>query len=189
MQEGDAMKKYIPALIAGAFLVTAALSLSMPASRAGQDIQVSLQEVEPFLYCSVSHRGPYSQMAEAMDQLVLNMQQQNLSPAGQPFSIYHNTPEDTAPAQLEWELGFPIPAQLMPQPPLNRGEWTYAQVAVTRHKGPYEKSGDTILAVFEWIEDNGYIPAGPILARYLNMPGEVPASELQTEIWVPVDEQ
>ena len=64
------MKKYMkPALIAGAFLVTAAMSLLTPAFPAGQDIQVSLQEVEPFLYCSVSHKGPYSQMAEAMDQL------------------------------------------------------------------------------------------------------------------------
>lgn len=179
-------QNWIPAAFCGAFLICMILSFGAVSPGCGQDVHVSLQEVEPFLYCSVSHKGPYSQMAEAMDQLVLQMQQQNISPAGPPFSIYHNTPEDTAPAQLEWEIGFPIPSQLMPQPPLNRGEWNYTLAASARHTGPYEQSGDTILAVFEWIEANGYTPAGPILARYLNMPGEAAASQLQTEIWVPV---
>ncbi|MFO7772485.1 MAG: GyrI-like domain-containing protein [Dehalococcoidia bacterium] len=60
-------------------------------------------------------------------------------------------------------------------------------MAAAVHTGPYENSGDTILAVFEWIEDNGFTPAGPILGWYLNLPGEVPASKLQTEIWIPVN--
>ncbi|MFW6136695.1 MAG: GyrI-like domain-containing protein [Candidatus Aminicenantaceae bacterium] len=180
------MKKYL-ILSVSACTILAFLFAGKAPIHAAQDVNVSLKEVEPFLYCSVSHRGPYSQMAEAMDQLILQMQQQNINPSGQPFSIYHNSPEDTSVEQLEWELGFPIPDQLNPQEPLNRGEWRHTRVAAAVHTGPYENSGDTILAVFEWIEDNGLTPAGPILAWYLNLPMEVPASKLQTEIWVPVN--
>ena len=180
------MKKiWIPALC-GLFIGVSLYSGTLPAP-AVQDVSVSIKEIEPFVYCSVTHKGPYSLMAEAMNQLIMQMQQQNISPAGPPFSIYHNSPEDTPPAQLEWELGFPIPAQLTPQPPLKRGRWEYTKAAAAVHTGPYEESGDTILEIFEWIENNGYMPAGPILARYLNMPGATPDSQLKTEIWIPVE--
>jgi AraC family transcriptional regulator len=91
------------------------------------------------------------------------------------------------PEDLEWEMGFPVTVQALVQPPLERKEWNFAQVAASLHKGSYETSGDTIRKIMEWMESNVYSQAGPILERYLDMnPSEVKPEDLKTEIWIPV---
>jgi effector-binding domain-containing protein len=103
------------------------------------------------------------------------------------IGVYHNSPEEVAPEDLEWEMGFPCSAQTSPLKPLEKKVWTFEQVASAIHKGPYEKTGETYAVILDWMEANGYEQAGPVLEKYLNMPTQdTDPEELRTEIWIPV---
>jgi len=175
------------------FLVLISLSLasfSFSISPApGADVKVTIINVTPFAFCSLTHKGPYSDMTDVITELINHMQNQNITPQGPPLSIYLNAPEDTQEAELEWEVGFPISPHSEPQAPLRKKVWNHPMVAQAVHIGSYETTGDTILEILEWMEANGYVQDGPILGKYLNMPSpDNPPDKLRTEIWIPCKE-
>lgn len=153
----------------------------------GQNIKVTTKEITPFSYVSVRHQGPLSDFETAVDILMGNMQRQNISPAGAMFAIMHKIPEEGQEITLDWEVSFPVTAQVYPQPPLSKGIWNHTLVATASLTGPASSIGDAADEIFEWIEQNGYKRAGPVLALFQNIgdPDTIP-SRLQTEIWVAI---
>jgi len=162
------------------------LSASFSATTA-QKVKVTLKEVTPFSYVSVHHQGPLSDFETAVDILMGNMQRQNIPPAGTMFAIMHTIPEEGQDITLDWEVSFPVTAQVYPQPPLSKGIWEHTLVASANHTGPATTIGDAADEIFDWIEQNGYKRAGPVLAVFQNIgdPDTIP-SRLQTEIWVAI---
>ena len=159
--------------------------LLLPA--AAQAAQVKLQKVEPFVYFCLKHKGPFSAIQEVVSRLLLESQSQNVFPSGPLMGVYYSNPEQVKHDQLEWEMGFPVTPQALVQPPLEKKEWNFTEVAVCLHKGSYEKTGETITKMMQWMEANGYAAAGPIMERYLDMnPEEIKPADLKTEIWIPV---
>jgi AraC family transcriptional regulator len=153
------------------------------------DVEVTVINVTPFAFCSLTHKGPYSDMGAVITELINHMQNQNITPQGPPISIYPDMPEDTREAELEWEVGFPITPHSEPQAPLRKKTWDHPLVAQAVHIGSYETTGDTILEMLEWMEAHGYVQDGPILGKYLNMPSpDTPPDKLRTEIWIPCKE-
>lgn len=174
-------------LLSGAFISALALATN-PAPGAVQDVAVTVKDVEPFPYCAISHKGPYTDMAAVIGQLVGAMQAQGLFPQvrGPMVGVYYNSPAEVKPEELSWEAGFIITAQASPQPPLAKKNWEYKTVATALHVGPYAKGGETVVKVMDWLAANGYEAAGPVLERYLDMnPMAVKPEDLRTEIWVP----
>lgn len=45
-------------------------------------MSVAVKDVEPFTYCSLSHKGPVSDIQDVIGQLILDMQSQGLLPMG-----------------------------------------------------------------------------------------------------------
>lgn len=157
-------------------------------SAAAQDFAVSVKDVEPFPYCAVAHKGPYSDMGTVIGEIIGAMQAQGLFPQvrGPMVGVYYNSPGDTKPEDLSWEAGFVITAQATPQPPLVKKVWEHRTVAVAMHAGPYEKIGASLEKVMAWLASHGYEIDGPVLERYLDRnPMAVKPEELRTEIWVP----
>lgn len=173
-------------------LISFLLLSFLPSARAypktvSESQAVTIQQVEPFAYFCLRHKGPFTQVQEVIGRLMQEMGLQNVIPAGALMGIYYNNPAQVKPEDLEWEMGFPVTSQALVQPPLQKKEWNFTQVAATLHKGSYETTGETVMKIFEWMEANGYVPAGPILERYLDMnPSELKPEDLKTEIWVPV---
>jgi len=155
-----------------------------------QDKNIILNEVNPFTYCCIRHKGPYSEMENIISTLMYSMQRQNITPQGPMITIYYNNPADVLPNALEWEIGFPVTPQTFAQTPLEKKQWNYRLVAVAMHIGPYEKSNQTITEIMDWIENNNYIQDGPILGKYLNMPSSTTKPEdIRTEIWIPCEKK
>jgi len=126
-------------------------------------------------------------MDEIVTQLMNVMYSQNINPAGELLAIYHTTPEKGMESATEWEIGFPVLAQIaVVREPLFKGEWKHLQVATAMHTGPYENTGDTIEEIFTWMEEEGYEQTGPVLGRFLNIMTEnIRPDSLKTEIWIP----
>ncbi len=150
------------------------------------DTEVKLQKVEPFAFCSLKHKGPFSDMGQVVNQLMNMMHGQNITPAGPLFSLFHAFPEAETPEVAEWEVGFPVTAQVLVQPPLVKKQWQYSLVAVLLHTGPFGETGHTVDKIMEWLETEGYVSEGPVLGKYLDIPmGESIPSNPRIEIWVP----
>jgi AraC family transcriptional regulator len=183
------MKKTI-SLFSAVFLLTflpAARAHSLTSS-AGED--VTLQKVEPFGYFCIHHKGPFTEIQEVIGQLLQEAGAQNVFPAGPMLGIYYNNPAQVSPESLEWELGFPVTPQALVQPPLEKKVWNFTEVAAALHTGSYETTGDTITKVLDWMDANGYVQAGPIMERYLDMnPEEIKPEDLKTEVWIPVEKK
>ncbi|MGB9893110.1 MAG: GyrI-like domain-containing protein [Candidatus Saccharicenans sp.] len=148
--------------------------------------QVEIREVQPFVYCSLSKKGSFEEIEAAVGELMQHMQNQNVFPTGAMIGIYHGDPTLSEASSIQWEVGFPINEQAQVLAPLEKKQWTFTTVAVSVHEGPYEKTGETILKMREWLEDNGYVQNGPVLERYLDPElGRTSPERLRTEIWLP----
>jgi AraC family transcriptional regulator len=102
------------------------------------------------------------------------------------IGIYYNSPDMVKPEDLQWEVGFPVTTPISVRAPLEAKTWNFATVATALHVGPYEKAGETIAKIFEWMSANGYMPVGPVMERYLDMePSKLKPEELKTEVWAP----
>ena len=158
------------------------------AGSAAEDLAVTIKEVEPFPYLAITHKGPYSDMATVIGQVVGAMQAQGLFPQirGPLVGVYYNSPGAVAPGDLSWEIGFIVTSQTTAEVPLLKKTWGYRTVAAALYVGPYDGAGAAIGKVMAWIAANGYVPTGPVLERYLDQnPTGVAPEKLRTEIWVP----
>ena len=150
--------------------------------------EVTLKEITPFPYCCIAHRGPYTEISNKIAALMDATRMQNIHPSGLLFTVYYNSPEEVSPEELEWEVGFPVMAQVaQTREPLIRKQWLFTRVASAVHVGPYENVGETIMQMMEWMAGNNYVPDGPVLERYLNMPTpDTNPADYRTEVWIPV---
>ncbi len=165
-----------------------AMSLFFTMSHGQEAPFASLKQEKPFSYCCLAYKGPITDIGTVIGQFIQAMQGQSLFPSirGTMIGVYYKSPADTKPADLEWEVGFPVAEGTTAQPPLVVKSWKFMSVAVAVHKGTYEKSGETIGRLMKWINEKGYVVAGPTLERYLNNPMQVKPEDLLTEIWIPV---
>lgn len=180
------MKKTFLFLIS--FLIVSCLLSARPyPTSASQTQAVTIQEIEPFVYFCIRYKGPFSQIEEAIGRLLEAAALQNIAPQGSLIGIYYSNPAEVSPEALEWEMGFPVTPQAFVQAPLEKKEWNFTKVASALHKGSYETAGDTVTKILDWMDDNGYAQAGPMLERYLDMdPSAIKPEDLRTEIWIPV---
>jgi len=156
--------------------------------------EVELKEIEPFVYVSLSHKGPFSAMEDVIADLITTIKSLNVHPQGPMIGIFHSVPgpDDPGDMELEWEVGFPIAEQTYIQAreeiktKLERKVWKHSLVASAKYSGPYQEMGEAITDIFQWMEDKGYDKAGPVLATFLEAgTPDAPPSELKGEIWIP----
>jgi len=151
---------------------------------------VTIKDVTPFVYCSILHKGPYSDIDEVIGTLMQNMRTQNIFPAGGIISISYKSPDEAAPAELEWEVGFPVTPQALIQAPLLKKQWDHKVVAAATHVGSYDTIGDTITFMLAWMDAHHYTQTGPIMEKYLDIASqEIPKENLRTEIWIPCEKE
>lgn len=177
------MRPSVKVSLAAAVLVLAAGAGAAP----GQDIKVTIQQVEPFPYVCLPHSGGFEDIEAVIGQMWQAMQEQNIFPMGGMIGVYHSDPTKVEAQNLKWEVGFPVSEQTSPLEPLEKRQWVFPTVASAIHVGPYDKTAETLAKMYDWIDANGYTQAGPILEKYMDMdPSKVDPNALQTEIWIPV---
>ena len=187
------VKKTILFTITLCFLFAATPDLTGVCAHSSQT-EVELKEIEPFVYASLRHKGPFSDIEDVITDLITTIQRLNVNPQGPMIGIFHTVPgpDDPEDMEMEWEVGFPIAEQSYVQareeikPKLERKVWEHTLVASAKYSGPYQEMGETITDIFQWMEEKGYDKAGPVLATFLETgTPDAPPSELKGEIWIP----
>jgi effector-binding domain-containing protein len=181
------MRKTISVLALLLFLSAVSVSpITGKAERASEPETISLKEVAAFSYCCIPHKGPFTEIENIIGKLMGAIQEQKVRPVGMMMGIYYNSPEAVKPGDLEWEIGFPVAARISVQKPLEKKQWNHTLVVSAVHTGPYEQTGQTILKMTEWMQDNKLAQSGPVLERYLTMPGpNTKPEDMKSELWIP----
>ncbi len=182
------MKKIYPVFLLVFFLVNQVSWGSTLEGNPEQD-SFSIEEITPFSYVCISHKGSLSDMEKVIGMLQSSMQSQNIRMTGAMFGVYYTSPQTARPGELVWEVGFPVDPEAIPRRPLEKKLWNFTKVVVGLHIGPYAERSQTIDRMREWMRANNYVPDGPVLEKYLDMdPSKLLPEGLRTEIWIPCRE-
>lgn len=150
----------------------------------------SIITTEPMTVACIAMRGPYAQTPEGFGRLYGWIAGHGLQPAGMPAAVYLTMPADTPEADALWELWAPVAGAAEESAPDASGigikNVPATLAASAMHKGPYETVAPTHGMLWGWIAEQGYVPAGPPMERYLSDPADVPPEEYLTEIVMPV---
>jgi effector-binding domain-containing protein len=148
-----------------------------------------VMDVPSFTYCGVVQEGSGLDIGDAIKDLMLKSQSQNIYPRGPVMAVFLADPNLVDPDDLVWEVGFPCMDQDVPQAPLYKRVWFITPVARTVTTGPYWQTHEAIEQLEDWMDSQGLVADGPIVERYLDIgPDEPDRSALRTEIWIPIKE-
>jgi len=122
----------------------------------------------------------------SFSQVKLFMSQNGLTQAGAPLTINTRWSE----GGYTFDAGIPVdrlPSEPVPAESTVKIKGTYAGLAAKAvHKGAFGGMRRTYEQLYAWIAINGYMPAGDPWDEYVTDPGRVSASELVTNVYVPV---
>ncbi len=155
-----------------------------------QAMDVRIEDVVPMRVAFVRHVGPYVQVGQAWSKLMGWAWPRGLvGPAAKMFGVCHDDPEITPPERLRYDACIPVADQVEPQGEIGVQTIAGGAYAVTTHRGPYEKLGETYARLCgEWVPASGReLRAAPCLELYRNNPQTTPPDELLTDIYMPVE--
>jgi AraC family transcriptional regulator len=159
------------------------------AAQKEQPPAVELKVDTAFAYCALEMTGNYDQHQAAFEKLYQEAMKQGIY-GGMPFGIYWNSPANTPVEKLLWDVGFALPPGNAPKPPLTLKKWEFTTMVSLKYRGVFggEEMGQTYGRLYQWIGENGYQPAGPLMEVYLNTPSPDEKGVLYgaVEIIVPV---
>jgi effector-binding domain-containing protein len=103
-------------------------------------------------------------------------------PTGPPFAAYYNMDM----ADLDVELGFPVPHQVEGRGEIQTGTIPAGKVATCLYTGPYSEIEQAYNALMSWMQANGHEATGVAYELYLNDPNETEPADLQTQVIFPL---
>lgn len=102
--------------------------------------------------------------------------------SGPPFAQYYSVEPD----KVDVEAAFPLTQAIVGEGEVHALTLPAGEAAEVLYRGPYSGMEAAYGELFGWIAQHGKQPAGPCREVYLNEPGVVPESELETLIIQPI---
>jgi AraC family transcriptional regulator len=158
-----------------------------------QATKIHLKHTEPHSVAVARHQGPYTDVPQAIVELSKALAEGGYHQAGPVMVAYFNNPQETAEADLLWEVRIPVayPGPIG-TPETGQPAFKYFDpmfVAYTYHIGPFDTVGKAYMDLIDWTQRNQYQIAGPPVEIYWSDPAKVPPEDCVTEIWFPVFEK
>jgi len=148
------------------------------------DFEIRDVPEQPCVY--MTKRLPQDQLGEFfMDAFpkVFQYVMPNGGPGGPPFGRYPEWGETDCIVEGGVITTSPLPSE----GEIISGTIGGGKVVCATHIGPYEGLREAWAGLWKYVEDNGLKSAGPVFEMYMNSPGEVPESELRTDMYWPVE--
>jgi AraC family transcriptional regulator len=154
-------------------------------------MDVAIEERPELRVAAVHHTGSYQRISEAFGRLgaIAGPAKLIQGPDASMLGIFHDDPETTPVDQLRSEAGLVVSNDAQLPAGLEEIRIPAGRYARTTHLGPYTGLGDTWSRLMgEWLPRSGHrVGAGPSYEIYRNTPADVPANELRTELYLPVE--
>lgn len=151
--------------------------------------QATIRETPTLRVAALAHRGDYLNIGSTFERLAAMAAGQGLfGPWTRSFGIYYDDPSSTPREALRADACVTVPDGMTPSGELQLREIRGGRYAVTLHVGPYAELHIPYTWLYgTWLPQSGEEAAdAPSIEEYLNDARIVPASELRTEIWLPL---
>jgi effector-binding domain-containing protein len=172
-------------VVVGAAALGAEPQQAPPATPAGS-ADVKVVTTDPIHALVLPMKGSYMQHQQAFEQLVGQLQVSGVAPSGAPFGRYFNE-MSVGEANLLWEVGFPVAADVTAKAPFEIKEIPGTLTAILVHTGPYEESATEWPNLIQWIVSHGYRPTGAPMNVFLGDPISPGTGGPRTELRMPVE--
>lgn len=151
-------------------------------------IKAEVREIVPFTYVCHEGKGPYAGIPGVEKMFLEDFSSSGLKAADKEITVYWNSPFYVKPADLKWDIGYPVSGDHKSIAKLKAKKFSYKKVAAALHVGTYVTTYVTINALYAWIAQSGLkTVGGPCVERYLDDPDSaVPDAQRKTEIWIPI---
>ena len=144
---------------------------------------------QPLRVATIRHIGPYQEIGKAFAQLGSALGGTNLSgPSVEMVAIYHDNPDATPAAQLRSDAGVVVDESAEIPAALTEQFLSGGRCLHTRHLGSYEG----LPAAWAYLRESAMREhgvtrgEGPAYELYINNPGDTAATDLITDIYIPV---
>ena len=152
-------------------------------------MEIELKKVGEMQVAYIAHVGPYGEVGPLFAEIAGWLAGKGLQISGPPFGIYYDNPEVVPAEKLRCEVGFPFIGETQGEGRIKVKKIPGREVLSGIHKGPYREVGPVYEALTRHAVKKGYSIVGAPVEIYLNAPGEVPESELLTEVQIPVTKE
>lgn len=138
-----------------------------------------------------SHRGSYMDVGKAFEKLFTWIGLRGLmSSQLKSFGIYYDDPNSVVEAELNSKACVALPdmTKIDVEGPIEKVSLPSGEYAVLRHKGPYADMRSVYNWLYgQWLPNSGReVADAPVYENYLNNPRVVAATELLTDIYLPL---
>jgi len=155
-------------------------------------IKVEIKKFEPIRVACVRHLGPYEKCHGAWEKLCSWAGKNHIfGPHTQCIGISYDDPEVTPPEEIRYDACLSVGPEVTPdEDGIEIKTIPGGEYAVTLHKGPFEKLGETYAALCgEWAPQSGRIVSDKAgYEVYLTDPDQTPPEDLRTEIRLRLEE-
>ncbi len=131
--------------------------------------------------------GPFAGMDDKITEFIDFIGERGIETTGDLGGAFFDNPAETPPGETRYEIRIPVAPGTVVAPPYRVMVTEPMTTAAVLLIGDYESIATRYPDIYRWIEENGYVPAGPLMEVYLEHAGSgATAAEYQTEVHVPV---
>lgn len=150
--------------------------------------EISIEDLKAQQIATVKYHSSLANISDnimkGLSALMNSMGNAQAQPAGAPMVIYHSVIDQDTEGDIE--VAIPVAAPFSDDDAVTGRELEAGTMAVTVHKGPYEKLSAAYHSITDWIDNNGYDISGAPREIYLNDPQQVSQEEILTRLEFPV---
>ncbi|MHC4093338.1 MAG: AraC family transcriptional regulator [Planctomycetota bacterium] len=172
------------------FVPDAKLDDFAPLQEGGPPMDVRIETREPIRVAFMRHVGPYDQVGATWGKLCAWAGPRGLlGPQTAMLGLCHDDPEVTPPDKIRYDACLPVGGDFEGQGEVGVQEIAGGDYAVTTHRGPYEKLGETYARLCgQWLPGSGReLRSAPGFEIYRNSPQNTAPQDLLTEVYLPLE--
>ena len=134
-----------------------------------------------------AYTGSFSEIGDRITEFIAFLVEQNIEVTGDLGAAFFDDPATTPPEETRYEIRIPVAPETAVAAPFEIKVMEPLNTAAVLLIGSYESISDRYSEIYTWVDENGYVPAGPLMEIYLVHPGsDVPPEQYETEVHVPV---
>jgi CubicO group peptidase (beta-lactamase class C family) len=131
-------------------------------SPATPTLEPQVQHLPPVYALILPMTGSYALHGEAIELVTAYLASKGVNQTGPLFARYLNSPAAVPENELRWEVGVPVPEGTTAVSPFEVRKIDEPVVVTANVAGPHSQPKPWP-ELFQWIEKNGYVPAGPTM--------------------------
>jgi AraC family transcriptional regulator len=172
------------------FVTEGALTGFRPTRTGDPPMDVRIETVPRRRVAFMRHVGPYRQVGATWGKLMAWAGPRGLvGPWTTAIGVAHDDPEVTPPDKVRYDACITVDDSFAPEGDVGVQEVGGGEYAITTHRGPYERVGQTIAGLCgEWLPASGREPrSAPCLSVHRNFPPQTRPEDLLTDIYLPLE--